>query len=165
MLRSLRLYHQRMTETDRENYLRLVSDQDVMRYISNEVLSEETGHSRFGKVLQTNEQYEDLGIFAVHEVGTNRYVGLSKLTHVSSGTAEVGYALLPDFWGKGYGTEISRCMIELAYTIPRLHTLEAYIHPDNTASQHILEKCGFRFWKGGMKNNMLTSIFVMKLIR
>jgi RimJ/RimL family protein N-acetyltransferase len=101
----------------------------------------------------------------VHEIGTGSYVGLSKLTHISSGTAELGYALLPDFWGKGYGTEISQRMLELAYSIPRLHTLEAYIHPDNTASQHILEKCGFQFWKGGMKNNMLTSIFVMKIIR
>jgi ribosomal-protein-alanine N-acetyltransferase len=165
MLRSLRLYHQRMTEDDRQNYLLLVSNPDVMRYISNEALNAEIGNSRFGKVLQTNEQYQDLGIFAVHEIGTGSYVGLSKLTHISSGTAELGYALLPDFWGKGYGTEISQRMLELAYSIPRLHTLEAYIHPDNTASQHILEKCGFQFWKGGMKNNMLTSIFVMKIIR
>lgn len=56
--------------------------------------------------------------------------------------AEVGYALARDAWGVGYATEILGAMVELGSRVGvwRLH---AYTHPEQAASQRVLEKCGF----------------------
>ncbi len=34
-------------------------------------------------------------------------------------------------------------MVALAWTLPRLARLYALCHPENAASVHVLEKCGF----------------------
>jgi RimJ/RimL family protein N-acetyltransferase len=55
----------------------------------------------------------------------------------------IGYMLLPAERGKGYGTEAVQLMTDYLFLkkdIPRIH---AETHPDNGASQRVLEKAGY----------------------
>ncbi len=49
----------------------------------------------------------------------------------------IGYMLLPEHWGSGYGTEIAKILIDLAKQAD-LRKLTATIDPANAASRKIL---------------------------
>lgn len=57
--------------------------------------------------------------------------------------AELGYVLAKEFWGKGLGTEAVRLAIQDGFTDLEVVKIEAFVDPDNIASQRILEKNGF----------------------
>lgn len=59
--------------------------------------------------------------------------------------AEVGYWLLNQHWGKGYGSEMVKVMIDIAFNELCFHRLEAHINLDNIASQKTAEAAGMKF--------------------
>jgi RimJ/RimL family protein N-acetyltransferase len=56
--------------------------------------------------------------------------------------AEMGYWIGRQHWGKGFATEASRALIEIAKAL-KLPRLEASHFLDNPASGRVLEKLGF----------------------
>lgn len=70
---------------------------------------------------------------------------------------ELGYMLLPVFWGAGIITEAIRAVVDHAFANLNFHSIEAVVDPNNPASMKVLEKNGFRreawfrenfFWNG-----------------
>jgi RimJ/RimL family protein N-acetyltransferase len=58
--------------------------------------------------------------------------------------AELGYWLLNQHWGKGYGSEMAKAAIDIAFRDIGLHRIEAQINLDNVASQKTAEKAGMK---------------------
>lgn len=54
---------------------------------------------------------------------------------------ELGYHVRSDFWGKGIATEAAHALLLAS---ARLKAVEATVVPDNTASQKVMTKLGFR---------------------
>lgn len=61
----------------------------------------------------------------------------------TDGRVEIGYGLLPEFWGRGYATEAVRAIIQWALIQPGVIAIEAEIEVNNVASRRVLEKSGF----------------------
>ena len=74
--------------------------------------------------------------------GAPRIVGSCGLGRRPSGAVEMGYWIGRQHWGKGFATEASRALIEIAKTL-KLPRLEASHFLDNPASGRVLEKLGF----------------------
>ncbi|MDO6580226.1 GNAT family N-acetyltransferase [Photobacterium sp. 2_MG-2023] len=66
---------------------------------------------------------------------------------VDQGIAEMGYLLMPEFYGKGYGTESLHAVIHWAEEKLGLNLFRAVVTEGNVASERVLEKCGFRLQK------------------
>ncbi|CAG8202598.1 hypothetical protein PENNAL_c0031G03256 [Penicillium nalgiovense] len=78
---------------------------------------------------------------------------------------EIGYAVHPSSWGKGYATEALRLMLKMWWNLPRrtVHAVDACLAESekafalcekrNAGSCRVLEKCGFKivgdFQEGG----------------
>ena len=58
-------------------------------------------------------------------------------------TAEIGYTLDASARGRGYATEAAAAMIDHLVDITGVHRIEASTHPDNVASNRVLERLGF----------------------
>ena len=58
---------------------------------------------------------------------------------------ELGFHLRRECWGRGLAEEAGRTMISYAFESVRAKALFAGHHPENRASQRVLEKLGFRF--------------------
>jgi ribosomal-protein-alanine N-acetyltransferase len=56
----------------------------------------------------------------------------------------LGYYLKPSVRGKGFATEISKCLIEFAFLHSSLNELVASVEDENIASKHVLENSGFQ---------------------
>jgi RimJ/RimL family protein N-acetyltransferase len=58
--------------------------------------------------------------------------------------AMIGYSTLPEFRGRGYTTRAAQLVALWAFAETDIARLIAGAHPDNKASQRVLEKAGFR---------------------
>lgn len=56
---------------------------------------------------------------------------------------EVGYFFRPEAWGKGYASQLVAAAVTVADRQLNLPELWAMAHPENRASQRVLEKAGF----------------------
>lgn len=71
-------------------------------------------------------------------------IGLAVHFGRSSGAVTIGYAIEPSEHGKGYGTEALQLMVDYLFLAKEIHRVQANTDPENKASQHILEKAGFK---------------------
>jgi RimJ/RimL family protein N-acetyltransferase len=74
-------------------------------------------------------------------------VGACGIATHDDAAPEIGYWLGVKHWGRGYGTEAVRALIDFAFTELAHETLSAGARVTNPASRRILEKCGFQ-WTG-----------------
>ena len=78
---------------------------------------------------------------------TGEFIGCCGLKPFDPGPQvfELGFQLLPQFWGKGYAREASRAAIGFAFGRLNASALVAGHHPENLPSQRTLEALGFRY--------------------
>jgi RimJ/RimL family protein N-acetyltransferase len=67
--------------------------------------------------------------------------------------AEIGYTVHPEYWHRGYGTQIAVLAIEFAFTDLGMHRVEATCDPRNIWSTRILEKVGMTH-EGTLRHTM-----------
>ena len=73
-------------------------------------------------------------------VGT---VGITPQTGWKEHSAEIGYWVGEEYWGKGIATEALRAMSDLAFSTMKYKKLFAPVLGPNKASMRVLEKCGY----------------------
>ena len=80
------------------------------------------------------------------DLATDAYLGSVCLWHWDqlNARAEVGYSLDPSRWGEGLVPEAVAAVLRFGCEHMGLHAVEAWTHPDNLASQRVLEKLDFR---------------------
>ena len=57
---------------------------------------------------------------------------------------EIGYGILEEYRGQGFATEAVKLALKWAFRNSEVKAVEVEADPDNTASQRVLMKCGFR---------------------
>jgi RimJ/RimL family protein N-acetyltransferase len=72
---------------------------------------------------------------------------------LDQGRAAVGYWLAPEARGRGAATHAVRLLAQWAFAELRLARLELTCGPDNEASQHVAERCGF-FREGVLRSHV-----------
>jgi RimJ/RimL family protein N-acetyltransferase len=78
--------------------------------------------------------------------GSGRVIGDVSLLlrNVPARQLEVGWVMNPDFAGKGYATEASRAMLDIAFRRAGAHRVVAQLDARNTASARMAERLGMR---------------------
>jgi [ribosomal protein S5]-alanine N-acetyltransferase len=61
----------------------------------------------------------------------------------SKGCVAIGYMLIPKERRKGYGSEAVQLIVDYLFLSREIVRIQAETHPDNIASQKVLEKSGF----------------------
>lgn len=81
---------------------------------------------------------------AIADAVSGEALGAGVLMTRQRSSPELGYWLVPRARGKGIGSRAVALLAQWAVREAGLARLEAYVIPDNTASQRVLEKSGFR---------------------
>lgn len=74
---------------------------------------------------------------------TGTFVGCCGLHPRKAGEYELGFHLLPEFWGRGYASEAAARVVRFAAQNLDADVLFAGHHPMNSKSGHVLGKLGF----------------------
>lgn len=77
---------------------------------------------------------------------SNEFIGYFLLWNLNyqHNRAEIGYALLPEYWGMEYMKETFENILPFAFAVLRIHRLEANINPNNKRSEKLLIASGFK---------------------
>jgi ribosomal-protein-alanine N-acetyltransferase len=89
---------------------------------------------------------ETYGLWATILKEEKKYMGGCGLrAGDKKGEAHLGYYLAQPYWGRGFASEASLASIGVAFTRLRLVRLLADVEKGNDASEHILQKFGFKY--------------------
>lgn len=106
--------------------------------------TEEDGQEFISAMLAAEEN--DTFAFAVtadgRAVGS---IGAFRQANIHSRTAELGYYLAEDYWGKGIMTQAVRLLCDHVFSRSDILRIFAEPFADNAASRRVLEKAGFSF--------------------
>ncbi len=82
--------------------------------------------------------------FQISENETEKNMGLFglKLGHQKYKRAEVWFKIHPDFWNKGFATEVLNAVLDFSFIDLKLHRIHAGCAVDNIGSKKVLEKVG-----------------------
>src|SRR5262249_58043580 len=81
----------------------------------------------------------------VHKQG-GAVIGFAGLKHLDDlGEVDIGYRLLPAYWGAGLATEACRAVLDHGFASLRLGRVIGLVDPRNVASVRVLEKLGLSF--------------------
>ena len=90
---------------------------------------------------------------------TNAVIGDVSIFDIENARmGSVGYRLDPDLWGHGYVPEALRAAVEFIFTHTELDRLHATADVRNTASNRVLEKCGF-VHEGTIRHGKMVSVY------
>ena len=154
---------EKFRQSDFHYYFALVSDERVMAQITERSIPLEEAQGNFKALLERNKKYEDSGAYKIFDASTREYLGLGHITpdENKGGETEIGYMIVPEHWGKGYGTEIAGALITKAVAAG-MTSLKAIIDPQNIPSRKILRRYGFHSEKvceiGGLPAEVLYKV-------
>ena len=147
ILETPRLALRQFTEDDLDKLFDLNSDPEVVRYLTGgrPTPREEIRDDILPFHLAVYDRFDRLGTWAAESAATGEFLGWFHL-RAGSGTditnVELGYRLRRPAWNHGYATEGSRALISLGFTDLGVERVWAHTMTVNTASRHVLEKCG-----------------------
>ncbi|MBU1101745.1 MAG: GNAT family N-acetyltransferase [Bacteroidetes bacterium] len=143
-LKTERLYFTKLTKEDIGLLYSFNSSEESLRYIARDP---------FTKIEQAEELFNnfDKGVKNMEMLWwrinliTGESIGYCGLFNICMKTlkAEVGYGLLPDYWGKGYAGEMAKRITEFGMNNFGLHRMWGRIEPKNKASIRVLQKLGY----------------------
>src|SRR5690606_29833217 len=107
---------EKLTPMDFPVYFSLVGDEEVMAMITERAIPLEEATSDYEQRMLENRFHHDFGHFKIIQEKSGDFMGVGKLEieTVDSAEAELGYMLLPKYWGKGIASEVACQLIEVA---------------------------------------------------
>lgn len=158
---SERLHYKLVTDSDSEDYIKWYTNEIVMKYVAGKALTSLEAIERFASILRINSQHPGIGFFAARLKGTNEFVGIAKLAYFGD-QLEVGYGLMPSFFGNRYGTEILNWLVSYASSCGHKHLI-AIIENENEVSKRMLVKKGFAFYKNELLHGRMKEFYQLAI--
>lgn len=154
---------------DRENIYLGLSNPAVIKYYGVNYSSLEETEEQMN--WYTNLLKSNAGIWwAIRNRNTSDFLGAIGINdlHPEYRRAEIGFWLLPEFWGKGFIKEAAEKVIQHLFKELKIHRLEAYVETENINSSKVLKKLKFqhegRMVDSEIKNGHYISIDLFALL-
>jgi ribosomal-protein-alanine N-acetyltransferase len=145
---SKRLQYRPFKETDYDDLFAFLSTKEVCAYLPGEepynAVQVQKWLNYFIKTFDETKPNLVYAVSFVNELEVIGYVGLAYVKEFEQN--EIMYAFHPKVWGKGYATEASYMMKELAQEL-KITKLIGLTDIDNIASEKVLRHIGYEFVK------------------
>lgn len=154
-----RLNARRIAEGDLDYIVAVDTDEQMQATLSGRASTTAESQARLLRWLD-EERTTGLGFWIFYDEA-NRAVGHGGLftSPRDRGFFELGYAILPQFWGRGYATEMGIVLRDTAHDL-RIPGLIAMTRATNLPSRRVLEKCGFVYDRDVENGEILFARYV-----
>ena len=149
-----RLILRDLRDEDIDGIYELDSNPLVHKYLGNNPITTKKKAEEIVRFVQLQYKERGIGRFAVIEKYSGNFIGWSGLKlnleekEALNGKQkfyDIGYRLIPEFWGKGYATESSVKMLQYGFETLKLNTIVGAAEAANIASNKVLKKIGLKF--------------------
>lgn len=148
-LTSKRVFYRLFQREDFELFYSVFSNREIMRYAwINEINSMEEMKPFFEDFISVNDKpnKNNSYAFAAFEREDRSFIGFADIQLHSlnddGGCGEIGYFLMPEFWGRGYATELAGAMMDFGFKNLNLHKVCARCNANNLKSENVMKKLG-----------------------
>lgn len=145
VLTTTRLHMRQLSVADSADIQRLFSDPRVLQYLN--FAPFDTLDKAQGLIQWLTSLYDQQkGLqWALISRADGQFIGTSALHewHRSDRHIELGYHILPEYWGQGYATEAAQALLRWAFEVLDVHRVQADCTDGHGASERVLLKCGF----------------------
>ena len=132
-------------DDDHEAFHRLNSDENVMKYFPFRRTREECR----AKLMETQHIVRTKGYGFAPAIlkETGEIAGMAALMDATfdvpfNPSVEIGWRFLPEFWGKGYASEVARGWLKLGFETLGLSEITSFAVPQNPASMAVMQRIG-----------------------
>ena len=148
-LKTQRLILRRLNADDAPFILTLLNEPSFIRYIGDKSVRDLEAARQYiltGPVASYDRNGFGLNLVELKEAHTPVGVcGLLKRDELPD--PDIGFALVPDFWSKGFAFEAATAVLQDARERLSLERILAITSLDNEASINLLQRLGFKFEK------------------
>lgn len=168
-LETERLLLRRVSVEDVHEVLALRGNPETMKYIPRPIIK--TIEEAMEHINMINDKIDaNIGInWAITLKGSTKLIGIIGHYRIQpeNHRSEIGYMILPEYNGKGITTEAIKAVINYGFEQMQLHSIEAVIDPENSASEKVLQKNGFvkeahilenELWEGKFWDTVIYSL-------
>lgn len=143
-----RLILRKFNHQDREAIFEFNSNEEVMRYTGNSILTSLDQTTEILKTTERDYQTYGYGRLALVYKEENKVIGFAGLKYLPEfGETDIGYRMLPTYWGRGIATEAASELLKYGFEQLGLKRIIGIAYPENIASWNVLEKIGMTFYK------------------
>ncbi|AIG29405.1 GNAT family acetyltransferase [Flavobacterium psychrophilum] len=151
-LKTKRLIFRQITPTDIQNIYKGLSNPKVIKYygISFDSLEATEEQMIWYRDLEQNET----GIWwAICSLDNNVFYGAGGFNNLNKEhkKAEIGFWLLPEFWGQGFMQEAFPLICDYGFNKLDLNRIEGFVDSENTNCKKAVERLNFKF-EGTMRD-------------
>ena len=130
---------------DADSLLRILQEPDILKYFPPTTFTLEKTQGYIKHQL-THWQEHGYGHWAVTLKEEGRLAGWDGLEYLpETDENEVAYLLSHQVWGQGYATQAARAAVRYGFDTTGLRSIIGLVHPENSGSIRVLEKCGLTF--------------------
>ncbi|MBR8641797.1 GNAT family N-acetyltransferase [Streptomyces tuirus] len=141
-LRTPRLLLDAYTPEDEESFVALFQDPRVSRWMGDGPAPEAEHRALFGRIFSKVYARDLFDVWAVRR--GRLLVGHAEIKRTEeAGGHEIVYALAPEVWGSGLGTELADALARHGFETLALTEVHATVDAENTASLRLLGRIGF----------------------
>jgi len=124
-------------------FARINADPLIMEYFPRTLSEAQT--KKLVKHFRDHFKAHGFGFYAVEVKDKSQFIGFCGIGYVSekmpfAPAIEIAWRLDYAYWGKGYGTEAARAVLNHAFTDLNLKEIVAYSVEDNTRAIHMMNK-------------------------
>jgi [ribosomal protein S5]-alanine N-acetyltransferase len=161
ILQTERLLLRQITEADAPLIYALNTTPGVLQYVHEPALKDEADALRvINDIILPQYSLYNLGRWAIERKDDNQFMGWCGLKYLADiDEVDLGYRLMPQYWGKGYATEAARHTLQFGFAQRNLKTIVGRAHIDNVASWTVLEKIGMQFRELGEEDGETIKIY------
>ena len=149
ILETDRLTIRQFSTDDAEFILEVVNEPSFIQNIGDRgVRTLEDARSYILRVAVASYEKNGFGLYLVVLKESGESIGMCGLIKRNGlEDVDIGYALLPKFWSKGYALEAALAVRDYARDVVGLKRLVAITDPENQGSIRLLEKIGLKYEK------------------
>jgi len=128
--------------TDKNHFIELVTKAEIINPVPQAPMQAKQIEEKFNLALNPKGEILEnkTSIWAVCEKGREEVIGLCALLTNDENDRELGYRFRVEYWGKGYGTEVTQGLIDFCFQDLKLLKITADVNIENIASAKILNK-------------------------
>jgi RimJ/RimL family protein N-acetyltransferase len=147
VLETERLRLRQFSVDDAQFILTLLNEPSFLRYIGDKQVRtlEDARQYLLNGPIASYERH-GFGLYLIELKGSDTPIGMcGLLKRAELPDPDIGFALLPDFWNKGFAFEAATAVLQDGRERLTLDRILAITSLDNEASMKLLERLGFRF--------------------
>ena len=163
MIETVRCELTTLKDSDLNLVVKLYTDAKVRRFLGG-VVDLQTIRYKFLKMLESNPE-KQYWVIRAKDSSSFEEIGIVSITrHHNNIDTEISYQLLPEWWGKGYGTEAVRAIVTYALTVMNLPRVVAETQIANIASCRLLESVGMVLERTVQRFGAKQGIFATRVL-